>query len=47
MSQDKSDYEKKIAKANAARQHQFEKQKEKLASPEYQKAQQEKQQASN
>lgn len=45
MSQDKSDYEKKIAKANAARQHQFEKQKEKLASPEYQKAQQEKQQA--
>ena len=46
MSQDKSDYEKKIAKANAARQRQFDKQKEKQALPEYQKAQQEKQQAS-
>lgn len=46
MSQDNSDYEKKIAKANAARQRQLEKQKSKLASPEYQKAQQEKQQAS-
>ena len=46
MSQDNSDYEKKIAKANAARQRQLEKQKAKLASPEYQKAQQEKQQAS-
>ena len=46
MSQDKSDYEQKIAKANAARQRQLEKQKEKQASPEYQKAQQEKQQAS-
>ena len=46
MSQDQSDYEKKIAKANAARQRQLEKQKAKLASPEYQKAQQEKQQAS-
>lgn len=46
MSQDNSDYEKKIAKANAARQRQLDKQKEKLASPEYQKAQQEKQQAS-
>ena len=46
MSQDSSDYEKKIAKANAARQRQLDKQKAKLASPEYQKAQQEKQQAS-
>lgn len=46
MSQNNSDYEKKIAKANAARQRQFDKQKEKQASPEYQKAQQEKQQAS-
>ena len=46
MSQDKSDYEQKIAKANAARQRQLDKQKAKLASPEYQKAQQEKQQAS-
>ena len=50
MSQDNTEYEKKIAKANAARQRQFEKQQakqqEKLASPEYQKAQQEKQQAS-
>ena len=46
MSQNKSDYEQKIAKANAARQRQLEKQKEKQASPEYQKAQQEKQQAS-
>ena len=46
MSQDKSDYEKKIVKANVSRQRQLEKQKAKLASPEYQKAQQEKQQAS-
>jgi len=46
MPQDNSDYEQKIAKANAARQRQLEKQKAKLASPEYQKAQQEKQQAS-
>lgn len=46
MSQDNTEYEKKIAKANAARQRQFDKQKEKQASPEYQKAQQEKQQAS-
>jgi len=46
MSQNNSDYEKKVAKANAARQRQLEKQKEKLASPEYQKSQQEKQQAS-
>ena len=46
MSQDKSDFEKKIAQANAARQRQLEKQKAKLTSPEYQKAQQEKQQAS-
>ena len=46
MSQDNSDYEKKIAKANAARQRQLDKQKEKQASPEYQKAQQEKQKAS-
>lgn len=46
MSQDKSDYEKKIAQANAARQRQLEKQKAKLASPEYHKTQQEKQHAS-
>ena len=45
MSQNKSDYEKKIAQANAARLRQLDKQKEKLASPEHQKAQQEKQQA--
>ena len=45
MSQAKSDYEKKILKANDARQRLIEKQKEKQASPEYQKAQQEKQQA--
>lgn len=45
MSQDQSDYEKKIAKANASRQRQLDKQKAKIASPEYQKAQQEKQQA--
>ena len=31
MSQDKSDYEKKIAKANAARQRQFDKQTASLA----------------
>ena len=46
MSQAQSDYEKKIAKANSTRQRQLEKQKAKLASPEYQKAQQEKQHAS-
>lgn len=46
MSQDKSDFEKKIAKANAARQRQLEKQQAKLASPEYQKTKLEKQQAS-
>ena len=46
MSQEKSDYEAKIAKANAARQRQLEKQKAKLASPEYQKSQLEKKQAS-
>ena len=46
MAQDKSDFEKKIAQANAARQRQLEKQKEKHTSPEYQKVQQEKQQAS-
>ena len=46
MSQDNTEYEKKIAKANAARQRQLDKQKEKQASPEYQKAQQEKQHAS-
>ena len=46
MSQENTEYEKKIAKANAARQRQLEKQKAKLASPEYQKAQQEKYQAS-
>ena len=46
MSQNKSDFEAKIAKAKAARQRQFDKQKEKLASPAYQKKQQEKQHAS-
>ena len=46
MSQDKSDYEAKIAKADATRQRQIEKQKAKLASPEYQKARQEKQHVS-
>ena len=46
MPKESSDYEQKIAKANAARQRQLDKQKEKQASPEYQKAQQEKQQAS-
>ena len=46
MPQDNSEYEQKIAKANAARQRQLEKQQAKQASPEYQKAQQEKQQAS-
>ena len=46
MSHDNSAYEKKIAQVNAARQRQLEKQKEKLASPEYQKSQQDKQQAS-
>lgn len=45
MPQDNSDYEKKIAQANAARQRQLDKQKAKLASPEYQKEQQAKQQA--
>lgn len=46
MSPSQSDFAKKIAKANAARQRQLDKQKEKQASPEYQKAQQAKQQAS-
>jgi hypothetical protein len=46
MSESKLDFAKKIAKAHAARQRQFDKQKEKIASPEYQKAQQEKQQTS-
>ena len=46
MSLEKSDYEKNLAKAKAARQRQLDKQKEKLASPEYKKAQQEKQQTS-
>lgn len=46
MSQDNSDFEAKIARANAARQRQLEKHQAKLASPEYQKAQQEKQRAS-
>lgn len=46
MSQDKSGFEAKIAKANAARQRQLEKQKAKLTSPEYRKTQQEKQHAS-
>ena len=46
MPQDNSEYEKKIAKANAARQRQFDKQQAKQASPEYQKELQEKQQAS-
>ena len=46
MLEDKSDYEKKIAKANAARNRQIERQKEKLASPAYQQKLQDKQQAS-
>jgi hypothetical protein len=46
MSQNNSDYEQKIAKANAARQRQLEKQQAKLTSPEQKKARQEKQQAS-
>ena len=46
MSQDNTDYEKKIAQANAARQRQIERQREKLACPNYQKEQQAKQQAS-
>jgi len=45
MSEDKSEYEKKIAKANAARKRQIEKQKEKLASPAYQQKLLDKQQA--
>lgn len=43
MSQDNSDYEKKIAQANAARLRQLERQKAKLACPEYQKDRQAKQ----
>lgn len=43
MSQDQSDYEKKIAKANAARLRQIERQKEKLACPVHQEKIQEKQ----
>lgn len=46
MSQDSSDYEKKIAQANAARQRQIERQKQKLACPDYQKQLQAKQQES-
>ena len=46
MSESQLDFAKKIAKANAARQRQLDKQKEKQASPEYQKTQQKKQQAS-
>lgn len=46
MSEDKSEYEKKIAKANAARNRQIERQKEKLASTDYQKKLQDKQKAS-
>tara|TARA_R110002074_G_scaffold366065_1_gene539873 strand:+ start:8875 stop:9222 length:348 start_codon:yes stop_codon:yes gene_type:complete len=46
MSESQLDFAKKIAKANAARQRQLDKQKEKQASPAYQKAQKEKQQAS-
>lgn len=46
MPQDSSDYEKKIAQANAARQRQIERQKQKLACPDYQKQQQAKQQES-
>ena len=45
MPEDKSEYEKKIAKANAARNRQIERQKEKLASPAYQQKLQDKQQA--
>tara|TARA_R110002111_G_scaffold84660_3_gene132885 strand:+ start:2562 stop:3350 length:789 start_codon:yes stop_codon:yes gene_type:complete len=45
MSESQLDFAKKIAKANAARQRQLDKQKQKQASPEYQKAQQEKRQA--
>lgn len=45
MPEDKSEYEKKIAKANAARNRQIERQKEKLASAEYQQKLQDKQQA--
>ena len=45
MSKDKSEYEKKIAKANAARNRQIERQKKKLASPAYQEKLQEKHQA--
>lgn len=46
MSQDNNDYEKKIAQANAARQRQIERQKEKLACPKHQKERLAKQQAS-
>jgi len=45
MSEDKSEYEKKIAKANAARNRQIERQKEKLASADYQQKLQDKQKA--
>ena len=45
MFEDKSEYEKKIAKANAARNRQIERQREKLASVDYQKALQDKQKA--
>ena len=46
MSENKSEYEKKITKANAARNRQIERQKEKLASADYQKKLQDKQKAS-
>lgn len=46
MSQDNSAYEKKLAQAKAAQLRQIERQKEKLACPNYQKEQQAKQQAS-
>ena len=46
MCEDKSEYEKKIVKANAARNRQIERQKAKLASPAYQQKLQDKQQAS-
>jgi len=45
MSEDKFEYEKKIAKANAARNRQIERQKEKLVSADYQKTLQDKQKA--
>lgn len=46
MSENNSDYEKKIAKANASRQRQIERQKAKLACPQYQMERQARQQAS-